>query len=66
MVYFDEICKLEACGQTVLPERSLLIGQKLLENAKIENTQMRHFLAFSNTVDLVGLKTTQNTYREVI
>ena len=27
--------KPEACGQTVLPDRSVLIGQKLLENAKI-------------------------------
>ena len=26
--------KPEACGQTVLPDRSLLIGQKLVENAK--------------------------------
>ena len=25
--------KLEACGQTVLSDRSLLIGQKLVENA---------------------------------
>ena len=32
--------KPEACGQTVLPDRSVLIGQKLMENAKI---QMRHF-----------------------
>ena len=32
--------KPEACGQTVLPDRSVLIGQKLLKNAKI---QMRHF-----------------------
>ena len=29
--------KLEACGQTVLPDRSVLIGQKLVENAKIQN-----------------------------
>ena len=27
--------KPEACGQTVLPDRSLLIGQKSVENAKI-------------------------------
>ena len=27
--------KLEACGQTVLSDRSVLIGQKLVENAKI-------------------------------
>ena len=26
----------EACGQTVLPDRSLIIGQKLMENAIIE------------------------------
>ena len=24
------------CGQTVLPDRSLLIGQKLMENAKTQ------------------------------
>ena len=28
--------KPEACGQTVLPDRSLLIGQKLVENGKIK------------------------------
>ena len=28
--------KTEACGQTVLPDRSVLIGQKLVENAKIQ------------------------------
>mgnify|MGYP006888589198 CR=1 FL=1 len=32
--------KPEACGQTVLQDRSVLIGQKLVENAKI---QKRHF-----------------------
>ena len=32
--------KPEACGQTVLPDRSVLKGQKLAENSKI---QMRHF-----------------------
>ena len=29
-------CKAEACGRTVLPDRSVLIGQKLVENAKIK------------------------------
>ena len=29
--------KLEACGQTVLPDRSVLVGQKLVESAKIQN-----------------------------
>ena len=28
--------KPEACGQTVLPDRSVLIGQKLVENAKMQ------------------------------
>ena len=28
--------KPEACGQTVLPDRLVLIGQKLVENAKIK------------------------------
>ena len=35
--------KHDACGQTVLPDKSILIGQKLVENAKIEKIQMRHF-----------------------
>ena len=39
-------CKSEACGQTVLPDRSVLIGQKLVENAKIQKIQMRHFEQF--------------------
>ena len=37
MVHFGEFLKkTEACGQTVLPDRSILIGQKLMENAKIQ------------------------------
>ena len=39
--------KPEVYGQTELPDKSLLIEQKLMENAKI---QMRHFVYFSNTV----------------
>ena len=33
--------KPEACGQTVLPDRSIFIGQKLMENAKIEKLNFR-------------------------
>ena len=33
--------KPKVCGQTVLPDRSVLKGQKLVENAKIK--KMRHF-----------------------
>ena len=35
----------------MLPDSSILIGQKLVENAKI---QMRHFEEFSNNVDYFG------------
>ena len=28
--------KPQACGQTALPDKSIVIGQKLVENAKIE------------------------------
>ena len=30
--------KFKACGQTVLPDRTILIGQKMVENVKIENS----------------------------
>ena len=36
MLTFASFWKPEACGQTVLPDRSVLIGQKLVENAKIQ------------------------------
>ena len=36
MVNLASFGKPEACGQTVLPDRSVLIGQKLVENAKIQ------------------------------
>ena len=35
--------KPEGCGQTVLPDRSISIGQKLLKNAKIKKNQLRYF-----------------------
>ena len=31
--------KSDAFGQTVLPDRSILKGQKLVENAKIKNSK---------------------------
>ena len=40
LVPFGDFLKPEACGQTVLAGRSLLIGQKLVEKAKIEKPQM--------------------------
>ena len=36
MVHIGAFLKPEACGQTVLPDRSILIGQKLVENARIQ------------------------------
>ena len=36
MVSLASFWKPEACGQTVLPDMSNLLGQKLVENAKIE------------------------------
>ena len=42
--------KLENCGQIVLPDRSLLVGQKLVENAKNWKIKMRHFLVILNNV----------------
>ena len=32
---FGEVLKPEFCGQTVVSDRSVLIGQKLVENAKM-------------------------------
>ena len=36
MVNLAKFVKSKGCGQTVLPDRSILIGQKLVENAKID------------------------------
>ena len=36
MLNLESFWKGEACGQTVLPYRSILIGQKMVENAKTE------------------------------
>ena len=35
--------KPEACGQTALPDRSILKGQTLMENAKIEKNSNATF-----------------------
>ena len=42
-LFWRVLHKPEDCGKTVLPDRSLYIGQKFVENAKIEKAQMRHF-----------------------
>ena len=43
MVDFVSFWKLKVCGQTVLPDRSILIGQKLVENAKFKNLKNAPF-----------------------
>ena len=35
-LFFSELLKTETCGQTVLPDRSVLMVQQLLENAKFK------------------------------
>ena len=47
IVHFgDFLRQSEACGQTVLPDRSLLIGQKLVENAKIKHSNATYWVIF--------------------
>ena len=46
MVHFGVFLK--ACAQTVLPDRSALIGQKLVENAKIENSNATYWMIFKH------------------
>ena len=36
MANFGEFLKNEACGQGLLPDRSILLGQKMKQNASIE------------------------------
>ena len=50
---FGEFLKTTAFSQTVLPDRSLLIGQELLKNAIFEKIQNETFWGFSNNVALV-------------
>ena len=50
---FDEVLKALGSGQTVLPESSILIRQKLVENAKIEKFKCDIFDDFKQCV--IGL-----------
>ena len=43
----------EACGQTVLPDRSVLIGHKLVENVKIKNSNATFWVIFKQFFCLV-------------
>ena len=37
--HFGEFLKTGTCGQIVLPDKSILIGQKLLKNAQIQKVK---------------------------
>ena len=50
MVKLASFCKPEAYGQTVLPDRSIVIGQKLKENAKIQNSNSTFWVIFKQCV----------------
>ena len=54
--------KPKACGQTELPDRSVLKGQKLVENAKIEKFECDIFGWFLNTVCWSALLNTVKLY----
>ena len=43
MFHFGEFFKLDVFGQTVLPDRLIQIGQKLVKSTKNLKIQMRHF-----------------------
>ena len=54
MGHFERIFrKPEACCQTVLPDRSILIGQKLAGNAKIDKSKCDILGHFSNNVTCI-------------
>ena len=58
MVHFGEFLK--TFGQTVLPDRSVLIGQKLVENAKIQNIKCDIL-----SVNKITVRLTEVTYSSV-
>ena len=54
MVHFGELLKTWSLrSNSVTRQVSFLIGQKLVENAKIRKIQMQHFEQFSNNVNLL-------------
>ena len=53
----------EACGQTVLPDRSLFIGHNLVENTKFKNSNATFGVIFKHSVqlNLQSLQTVKST-----
>ena len=50
MVILASFWKTEACGQTVLPDMSILIRQKLMENAEVEKYKCDIWVIFKHCV----------------
>ena len=48
MVNFASFWKPEAFGQTVLPDRSISIGQKLVQNGKLKNSNEIFLVIFKH------------------
>ena len=53
MVNLASFWKTEACGQTVLPDMSVLIGQKLVENAKTQKFKCAFWVIFKQCACIV-------------
>ena len=53
---FNEFSKTKASGQTVLPDRLLLIGQKLVENVKIRKFKCDILVNFQTLCFVTMLK----------
>ena len=49
--FWQDFFKPEACGQIVLPDRSILVGQKLVKNAKIKKLKCDIFRGDFQTCD---------------
>ena len=60
IVHSGEFWKPEACGQTVLPDRSLFKEQKMVENAQISNATF--WVIFKHCVGVIGMN--QNNFYE--
>ena len=56
MLNFASFWKPEACGQTELPDKSFLIGQKFVENAKISNFKCDILGDFQTLCTTLGAK----------
>ena len=50
IVNLSSFWKTEACSKTVLPDRSILIGQKLVKNAKFKNSKATFWVVFKHCV----------------